>query len=519
MYLYNLALSFESTAGRHAERPALCHPNGDIVTYRALNAVANQAARQLLELGVETGSVVAISGVKTTHVFAALLACLKLGAAYTVFDPASPAERLGKSLETCQPAVVLACRESLAAVGESASAHTVVMRSDSEDWGNRLAGHAQDNLKSSREVTGEDVAYIMFTSGSTGVPKGAVMTHANVLNLIGWSVSHYGFDLTDRLTNVNPLYFDNSVFDFYSSLFSGASLVPIDRETVTDARRLIDLIDSLQCTSWFSVPTLLMFLQTMKVLTRERMTHLRRIIFGGEGYPRAKLRNLYDLYGDRAELHNVYGPTECTCICSSYLLSDADFSELEGFPPLGDLIPNFRGEILSGEGQRVPDGEVGELCLMGPSVGKGYYGDESRTMEVFRRSSLSARVPQTMYHTGDLVRRDPQDRKIHICGRRDNQVKHMGYRIELEEIETALCRLPGVEQAAVVHTSLRGLSRLIGIVAASGTMEESAIRARLGELLPAYMLPTTIRVVGQLPRNANGKVDRRLLLETYGSEG
>src|SRR5262249_31131391 len=167
-------------------------------------------------------------------------------------------------------------------------------------------------------VAGSDPAYIMFTSGSTGVPKGAVIGHDNLLHFIGWTQTQYDFTPDDVHTHLNPLYFDNSVFDIYSTFFTGGELVPFDWNSLQDPAALAGRVRAMRCTVWFSVPSLLMYLQVMKVATRSHLGTLRKIVFGGEGFPKPRLKQLFDELNPAAELHNVYGPTECTCICSSY---------------------------------------------------------------------------------------------------------------------------------------------------------------------------------------------------------
>src|SRR5262249_17661932 len=168
-----------------------------------------------------------------------------------------------------------------------------IIEKDADSLDNLTRAFDDANLDHTRAITGANPAYIMFTSGSTGFPKGAVMTHANVLNLIGWSRETFNITAEDILTNVNPLYFDNSVFDFYSSLFNGSRLVPFSKDEVKDPRLLVDKIEAGGCNLWFSVPSLLIFLQTMKAADGKRMKSITRFVFGGEGYPLAKLKALF----------------------------------------------------------------------------------------------------------------------------------------------------------------------------------------------------------------------------------
>jgi D-alanine--poly(phosphoribitol) ligase subunit 1 len=513
MYDYNLGLRFQQVAKRFAQRPALWFEEGDSIDYAGLNSLANQTARWLLDCGVVNRDVVCISGVKSLATFARMIACLKIGATYSMLDPESPPDRLRRILSSCRPRLVIAGREFLSKAGNVIAELDPTGKADpSRDLINE---YDDGNLDITSAVTGADPAYIMFTSGSTGIPKGATITHANVLNLIDWSSSTYSIIPDDVLTNVNPLYFDNSVFDFYSALFNGASLVPFTKTEVNDPKTIVRKVAAAGCTIWFSVPSLLIFLQTMRATDGQNLRSIRRFIFGGEGYPKGKLKQFYELYAASSEFFNVYGPTECTCICSSYRVTAKDFDDLSGFPPLGQMAGNFACLILGDDSRSVQPGEIGELCLLGPNVGKGYYNDAERTAASFIQNPINDKFPEVTYKTGDLVRLDPVDGKIYIQGRRDNQIKHMGYRIELEEIEVALYGLAYVAEAAALHTSINGLSRIIAIVAAREPCDDEQIRRDLGRSLPAYMIPAVFHREEILPKNQNGKVDRLRLAQKY----
>jgi D-alanine--poly(phosphoribitol) ligase subunit 1 len=519
MYRYNLGIKFEEVAKKYAKNIALKFSKSHTISYDELNKWANQIARLMLDRGIKQKDVVCISGNKISSTFACMIACLKIGAIYSIFDPESPVERLRKIFKVCMPKILFLEPElgqRLQEIIEQLDA--AVINNSADELDENLKQYEAVNLSVTRTVTGSNPAYIMYTSGSTGFPKGAVMTHNNVLNLLNWSIETYKIASNDIMTNVNPLYFDNTVFDFYSSLFSGACLVPFPKETVTDLKLLVNMIDELKCTSWFSVPTLLLFLQTMKALNKDNMLFIKRFIFGGEGYPKSKLKKLYDLYSDRAEFFNVSGPTECTCICSSYKLAEADFADIQGFPPLGEIINNFSYLIVDENDKCVPAGEIGELCLLGPNVGMGYYNDPERTQLNFVQNPYNSNYYEIMYKTGDMVNYNPEDDKVYIMGRKDNQVKHMGYRIELEEIETALSCLDYISQAAVLHGSYRELSRLVAIVSTKSKIDETGIRNDLKQIIPDYMIPTTFHMIRELPRNPNGKVDRRKLTEIYLAE-
>ena len=351
----------------------------------------------------------------------------------------------------------------------------------------------------------------MFTSGSTGTPKGAVMSHANVLWFIGWAQSRFALGPTAVLTQANPLYFDNSVFDVYAALFSGATLVPLDAQQVRDPRRLVHLVGQAGCTLWFSVPSLLVYLLTTRALTADAWPAMRQIVFGGEGFPKRRLRELHDLYGAQTQLINVYGPTECTCICSAYDIGAGDFDDMQALAPLGRLSENFSYALLPSESGADGEGEPdrGELLLFGPQVGLGYFNDAERSARSFVQNPAHARHADIGYRTGDLVRRDEQG-LLHFRGRADFQIKHMGYRIELEEVEAALSSLEGVLECAVVYQRLgEGLGQIVAFAAVREGTAETALRQGLAALLPAYMLPRRLELMRQpLDKNANGKIDR-----------
>ena len=460
MYQYNLGISFATIVDRFPNKLALKLPAlNEFLTYSELNNHSNRLARYLINCGIKQKDVVCIAGKKSTLTYICILACLKIGAIYSVLDPNTPIERLKKILSICQPKLLF-LDNKLAGLFNRIDIETTVLKHDLEIISKESSTFSSNNLEETKRVVGTTPAYIMFTSGSTGFPKGAVITHANVLNFIAWNIETFKVTPDDILTNVNSLYFDNSVFDIYTAFFSGSTLISFTKAEVTDPELLLDLLDKHKCTSWFSVPSLLIYLQNMRALRKNKLTHLKRFIFGGEGYPKAKLKELYDLYGDRITFYNVYGPTECACMCSAYIISKNDLKDLYGFAPLGQIALNFDYLILDGNEKIVSEGEVGELCLLGPNVGLGYYNDPERTSMSFVQNPSNKIYKEIMYKTGDLVLYNPYDNNIYIKGRKDYQIKHMGYRIELEEIENALNQLDYVDQAAGIHVVRNNLSKI-----------------------------------------------------------
>jgi len=511
VYPHNVPDLFRNIVETQRDQAALVWSEGNVVTFGELDRLSDKAALFLRQQGVRKGDRVCVRLDKCTLAYSLVIACLKSGATYFVVDPSNPSGRVAQILDKCMPSLVFSARESPLDI----SGHRVV----TVDQENQLAAldypDADDGpFEPETDIVGTDPAYIMFTSGSTGFPKGAVMSHANLLNFIQWANWEFSVKPDDVFTNLNPLFFDNSVFDFYASIMNGASLVPFDAATMKDPYRVLRRIDELRCTIYFSVPSLLIYFQTLKMITPSAFPHVRTVIFGGEGYPKTKLKDLFDCLSPRAELVNVYGPTECTCICSAYRVTDADFEDLSGYPPLGGPIPNFSFAILNERDQAAALGEVGDLCLGGPCVGLGYFDEPALTQEVFRQNPLNPLYYERTYRTGDLVCLS-EDGKIHFVGRKDHQIKHQGYRIELGEIEHALCRIPGVNEAVALHSTRDGVSLIIAVVASRDDLTPDVVRRGVARVVPAYMVPSLINVLEELPKNDNGKIDRNLLKLRY----
>lgn len=508
MYFYNLGSCFSEISKKTPQNPALRYPERDY-TYADLELLTDRLAAFLLNKGCRRGDVIAIAHSKKPLSYALMLAGLKLGVTYVNIDINSPLARNACIIKTGHVRFVFYDdahnQHYLEELAQSNDSRAVFLCDDILPQMSTEMHARQQQLMMS--VDGACIAYIMFTSGSTGDPKGVAVTHQNVLHFIAWGKQRFSADDRHNFANLNPMYFDNSVFDFYVGLFSGACLSPVPRQLMTNPYELVKYVSERQCTIWFSVPSLIMFLMTMKAMTAKALPSLRYIVFGGEGYPKTELKKLFDEFTGQATLVNVYGPTECTCICSAHDIVDNDFEDMEGLPTLGHLNPNFDYQILDEQGM---SSDFGELCLIGPNVASGYFNDLDRTASAFVTLTDSNRFMKRMYRTGDLVQ-EVQGR-LYFKGRKDNQIKHMGYRIELEEIEQAMIRLPQVDQAAAVYRRVNpSYGKIIGFVASRTDLEEQSLLSELSELLPDYMLPSKIILHRELPKNSNGKIDRNQL--------
>lgn len=504
----NLWDTFLRVAQQRSAASALIYCDQVAVTFTSLLKDSERCASSLSQLGIKRGDVVGIFHTKSPACFAAMLACLRLGAPYVNLDEENPEMRLLRIIDTCKPKIILADEQLSTSANEACQLCKIPLIKlhdlpDSETYSANL--HLDP-------VIGSDIAYLMFTSGSTGIPKGAAISHAQVLGFVSWAKREICIMENDILSNVNPMHFDNSVFDFYASLFNGAALTPVHRDVVKNPGELVKHIAKVECTVWFSVPSLLIYLMALRAFDAFVWKSIRAVVFGGEGFPIQELRKLYAHFGNDVRMINVYGPTECTCICSAHDVLLQNLDQISGYPPIGQIAPEFRALLLDDD-DSVAQGETGELCLIGPHVGLGYYNDPERTAASFVRNPFCTTHHEKMYRTGDLMRIDPKDGLFYFVGRKDNQVKHMGYRIELEEIEFSLSSIQGISQCVVVlkktHTKF---SRLVAFVSVTNeAISCSSIIQSLQSTLPNYMIPSHIEIRTELPKNANGKIDRKYL--------
>ncbi len=513
-YQYNLGQLFNSIANKYCDQIAIRSIEPESTTYRELNTISNKIANYLLSLNIQRNDVVAILNDKTTIAYAIMLACLKIGATYTNLDPKSPIKRFNRMLEICQPKLLFYFQDKNSIINELHSNKIELIDYSTSDFVNTVVQLEDTFPKYNEAVNSSTPAYIMFTSGSTGFPKGVLISHQHILNFINWSKTTYHTTINDVFTNINPMHFDNSVFDFYSSLFNGAAIIPVNEKLTRNPRKLLNALNQLSPTIWFSVPSMLVYVLNMRALKESDLPTLRVVTYGGEGFPKNQLRKLWQHWGKRVRFVNVYGPTECTCICSSYDVSENDM-ENDELLPLGHMAPNFYGLVINENGNKVDLGEIGELCIGGPNVGLGYYNNIQKTEEVFINNPTITTYKEIVYQSGDLVKQDPKTKMFLFCGRKDNQIKRMGYRIELEEIENAFNSIEFIKESAVVYVDNQKHQSKIIACLKSEVNDESKMAEVLKKYLPSYMLPDLYFYFDSLPKNQNGKIDRLTLKEEF----
>ena len=350
-----------------------------------------------------------------------------------------------------------------------------------------------------------DPAYIIHTSGSTGIPKGVTISHRGIIDYIDWANSVYHVNEETVIGNQAPFHFDNSTLDIYLSFSTGARLVLIPEEHFLFPMRLVEYLSAEQIDFIFWVPSVLVSVANLDILAKAPLPRLSQILFAGEVMPVRQL-NYWRKWFPDALFSNLYGPTEITVDCTYYHV-ERDFSDVEPLP-IGFPCRNSDVLILNEGNRLAAPGERGELCVRGSSLALGYWNEPDKTAAAFTQNPLQDHYPERIYRTGDLVYRNGRG-EIIFGGRVDQQIKHMGYRIELGEIETAVLSLPNVRNACAVYD--REIPQIVLFFEADRELDAAFFRRSLATLLPKYMLPAAYRRMDCLPLNPNGKIDRKSL--------
>jgi len=469
---------------------------GRSLTYRELNRRANRLARRLRTLKVGPEEPVAICAERSVELVVGLLGILKAGAAYVPLDPAYPAERRAFMLEDCRATVVLA--QPHLAGGFAQSGVSV------EPLVHDAPTRKIDDLNPRAMTSPEHLAYVIYTSGSTGQPKGAMNSHAGVVNRLRWMQHANPLHADDRVLQKTPFSFDVSVWEFFWPLTVGARLVVARPEGHRDARYLARLIRDEDITALHFVPSMLrVFLEEESL--ENSCASLRLVVCSGEALP-FSLQERCLVRLPRATLLNLYGPTETAIEVTAWTCVRGDPS---GIVPIGKPIANTQCYVLDHQLEPVPIGVPGELFLGGVQVGRGYLGRPALTAERFLPHPFASEPGARLYRTGDLVRWRP-DGSIEFLGRLDQQVKLRGFRIELGEIEATLRGVTGIRDAAVVvREDTPGDPRLAAYVV--GAVTSAELTSALRQTLPDYMVPSTFVTLDTLLLLPNGKLDRRAL--------
>ncbi|WP_245663124.1 non-ribosomal peptide synthetase [Nocardia inohanensis] len=489
------------------DAPALLDAHGEtVLTYADFDARVNRLARRLIASGVgpETGVVLAMR--RGLDLVIAMHAIVKAGGAYVPVDPDHPSDRIAYILETARPALILTTSvDGVPFLSATPDAAAPVLEVDRLELGGFSAAPITD-AERVRPLREQHAAYVIFTSGSTGQPKGVAVPHAAIVNQLQWLRSTFALGSADRALLKTPATFDLSVWEFWSPLTSGGSLVVTAAGDERDPDRLRAVIERHGVTVLHPVPSLL----GMLLAGGELPASVRAVLAIGEALPAATAGDFLDRSAEGAKLFNLYGPTEAAVSITSFEVRERHAQAV----PIGAPAWNSRVYVLDNRLHPVAVGVPGELYLSGAQLARGYHGRAALTADRFVADPFTG---ARMYRTGDIVRWLP-DGTLEYVERADFQVKIGGFRIELGEVETALRKQAGVTAAvAVAHTAGDAGARLVAYAAVPDVTEarreelSAMLRAALAAELPKYMVPAAITVLDALPLNANGKVDRARL--------
>jgi amino acid adenylation domain-containing protein len=495
------------------------------ITYGQLEECTNQLARLLHAAGCQRGDRICFAIPKSPAAIIAILGILKADCLHVPIDTASPAPRVAKILASTQPRYILAVGSTTKLIdellGRESSCGSIsvgCMESRPPAAKNFTPNFCQDDLQSySAEPLAcrnseQDPAHILFTSGSTGEPKGVVITHSNVIHFLKWATKYFGIRSSDRISCHPPLHFDLAYFDIFGAFAEGAELHLVPPELSLLPNKLADFIRVSELTQWFSVPSVLNYMAKFDVVKFNHFPALKRLLWCGEVLPKPTL--IYWMKRlPNVTFTNLYGPTEATIASSYYTLPGCPIDDQAPIP-IGIACDGEELLVLDEELQPLPPGEVGQLYIRGGGLSPGYWRDPEKTAAAFMRTGGGHRL----YKTGDLARIG-EDGLVYFLGRLDSQVKSRGYRIELGEIEASLNTVDGLKEAAVVAIPSDSFEENI-ICCAYVPLDAACnlnvvLHSKLSRLLPRYMLPARWLPLERLPTNANNKIDRRKLREMF----
>ncbi|TDO73434.1 amino acid adenylation domain-containing protein [Flavobacterium chryseum] len=486
-----LNVLFEKQVEKLANQTALSFKDKEF-TFTALNEKVNQLAYYLREVkNIQQGDFVVVKLPRSEHMIIALMAIIKAGGTYIPVEPQYPEERITFIVKDSQCKFVID-EEILEKISE------------------QLASFPKENPESTNTIT--DLAYVLYTSGSTGNPKGCMITHEGVTNRIDWMWNEYNYSYNDVILQKTTFTFDVSVWEIFMPLCWGTKMVLCEQEDISSPHRILNLIETHAVTSLHFVPSMLnTFITSLENTDKiaNKLISLRAVITSGEALTPKTVNDWYIKIA-AAPIYNLYGPTEASIDVTYF--NTAKGNEII---PIGKPIWNTQIYILSDLGTVQPIGLTGEICLAGKGLALGYLNNPELTNQKFVDNPFHP--GEKMYKTGDLGMWSPDGNIIYL-GRKDFQVKIRGFRIELEEIETALNKHPQITNSVVLdHThETNGDKYLVGYLVANTELVKEELNVWLGNKLPIYMIPSNFVVVDAIPLTNSGKVDRNKLRSIEG---
>ena len=491
----------EKASINYADKTAICD-EWESYTYKQYHDKAIGIADAILATEVGNRKPIVVYINKSIKVLASFMGIAYSGNFYSPIDVDMPAQRVNRILEVLEPVMVITTRELKKEFAQFDYKGEFLIYEDIAPM------ESSEQVKTSLEkIIDMDLLYVLFTSGSTGMPKGVCITHRGVIDYTDWVTETFEITSEDTFGNQAPFYFDNSILDIYSAMKTGATVYIIPKLLFMQPVRLLEYLKDNNINTIFWVPSAMMVVSKLKAFRNVDVTGtLKRVLFAGEVMPNKQL-NIWRKYLPDALYANLYGPTEITDVCTYYIV-DREFQDDETLP-IGIPTKNMEIIVLDEEDHLVTEpGVVGELCIRGSGVATGYYKNPEITAQAFVQNPLNDAYEEKIYRSGDLVEYNEYHEIIYLS-RKDFQIKHLGHRIELGEIETAVSSLPGVAMNCCLYDEKR--SRIVLFIDKDMTKDE--VNTLLTNMVPEYMLPGKVIYMDAMPLNANGKIDRVALKE------
>jgi len=500
------------------------------LTYQALDNRVTQASNTLTANGVKRGARIGVLLSKSSQAYIGLYAVLRAGCAYVPLDKRAPVDRLSFFIRDCSiDTLVITSDLYTKAVELQKKApelnRLLIIDDTQKEVMAGLETLDTDDIGAQTEtpiqpfqIIDTDLAYILYTSGSTGQPKGVMINHHTSMSFVRWSAEEAGLTDSDRVSGHAPLHFDLSIFDIYATALAGATLFPVSDGASTFPARLINWMTGNKISVWYSVPSILSMMAQQKNFSGQTFPDLRLLIFAGEVFPVPYLKIWRKQIPDKTMM-NWFGPTE-TNVITSYTVPE-NIDSLEKPIPIGKTTTNADLIRINEDGDIVENAEdPGEIIARGACVALGYWGDEVKTAQKFFYNGYSPWLKDHMYRTGDIVTIDENGDYIFL-GRNDHLIKSRGFRIELGEVEAAFYRQENIKESVVIPIDDDLIGKklyafvVIDVPSDKSSDEERgdkkeiyAIQKAISELLPYYMIPGEIRLLDELPKTSNGKIDR-----------
>ncbi len=496
--MYNSAVCLLDEACRkYPDKTAVIDENGKI-TFLQLKEKAMRVASYLEKEKNASRAPVVVYMKKSIDCIVSFMAVLYSGRAYVPVAGDMPFERVRKITDNLNPSFIIADSQRLEILNQNGAANNAVLFETA-------AGFESDEEKIKniqQKVIDTDPIYIMYTSGSTGDPKGVTVSHKGVIDYVTWTKTTFGFNENDIFGNQAPFYFDNSIFDIYGCLITGATMVIIPEVLFNFQNKLPEYVEEMKITVIFWVPTILINVANAGALDECRMTHLKKVLFCGEVMPNTQLNIWREHYPDLMYA-NLYGPTEITDVCTYYIV-DREFENSEPLP-IGRACKNMRTYIITESGKLAKTNETGELCIAGTGVALGYYNNKEITDKAFIQNPFNPYYSERLYRTGDLAYENEEGLLMYV-GRMDSQIKINGNRVELGEIENAAMCIEGVSRACAALD--RNKNAIALFIEAAGEYKLRHVNNELKKHIPKYMLPGELFVLEKFPHTSNDKIDR-----------